>query len=34
VMCGGEWVVRNFHHRDEERIASRYRDIVGRLALG
>jgi formimidoylglutamate deiminase len=33
VMCGGEWVVRDFHHRDEERIAARYRDSVTRLAL-
>jgi len=33
VMCGGEWVVRDFHHRDEARIAARYRDTVIRLAL-
>jgi len=33
VMCGGEWVVRDFHHRDEERIAARYRSTVARLAL-
>jgi formimidoylglutamate deiminase len=32
VMCGGEWVVRDFHHRDEERIAARYRDAVTTLA--
>jgi formimidoylglutamate deiminase len=33
VMCGGEWVVRDFHHRDEERIAARYRESVAQLAL-
>ena len=33
VMCGGEWVVRDFRHRDEERIAARYRDTVTRLSL-
>jgi formimidoylglutamate deiminase len=33
VMCGGEWVVRDFRHRDEERIAARYRASVERLAL-
>ncbi len=32
VMCGGEWVVRDFRHRDEARIASRYRATVGGLA--
>ena len=32
VLCGGEWVVRDFRHRDETRIAARYRDTVGRLA--
>jgi formimidoylglutamate deiminase len=32
VMCGGAWVVRDFHHRDEERIAARYRATVTRLA--
>ena len=32
VMCGGAWVVRDFHHRDEERIAARYRRVVERLA--
>lgn len=31
VMCGGRWVVRGFHHFDEERIAARYRDTVSRL---
>ncbi len=25
VMAGGDWVVRDFRHRDEERIAERYR---------
>ena len=32
VMVGGEWVVRNFVHRDEERIAARYRSNMERLA--
>ncbi|HEX7917075.1 formimidoylglutamate deiminase [Rudaea sp.] len=32
VMANGEWVVRDFRHRDEERIAARYRDTVTRLA--
>lgn len=32
VMCGGRWVVRDFHHHDEERIAARYRETVRRLA--
>ncbi|MEI7037062.1 formimidoylglutamate deiminase [Fulvimonas yonginensis] len=32
VMCGGRWVVRDFHHHDEERIAQRYRHAVQRLA--
>ncbi|WP_049622883.1 formimidoylglutamate deiminase [Frateuria defendens] len=32
VLCGGEWVVRDFHHRDEERIAARYRAVVEELA--
>jgi formimidoylglutamate deiminase len=32
VMVGGEWVVRDFHHRDEQRIAARYRDALQRLA--
>ncbi len=32
VMVSGEWVVRDFRHRDEERIAGRYRDTVQRLA--
>lgn len=32
VMAGGEWVVRDFHHRDGARIAARYRGVVERLA--
>ncbi len=32
VMVGGEWVVRDFRHRDEARIAARYRATVGALA--
>jgi formimidoylglutamate deiminase len=32
VMVNGAWVVRDFHHRDEERIAARYRGTAGRLA--
>ncbi|MFC4527376.1 formimidoylglutamate deiminase [Dyella halodurans] len=32
VMVGGEWVVRHFMHRDEERIAARYRSTMERLA--
>jgi formimidoylglutamate deiminase len=31
VMVGGRWQVRDFHHRDEERIAARYRRAVARL---
>lgn len=31
VMAAGQWVVRNHRHRDEERIAARYRTIVERL---
>lgn len=34
VMCGGQWVVRSFRHRDEARIAARYRAVVERLASG
>jgi formimidoylglutamate deiminase len=33
VMCGGQWVVRDFLHRDEERIAARYREAVQRLVI-
>ncbi|TAL87960.1 MAG: formimidoylglutamate deiminase, partial [Rhodanobacter sp.] len=32
VMCAGQWVVRNFLHRDEARIAARYRTVVEKLA--
>jgi len=32
VMRAGQWVVRGFRHRDEERIAARYRTAVQRLA--
>ncbi len=32
VMANGRWVVRDFHHRDEERIAARYREAVRELA--
>lgn len=32
VMVNGEWVVRDFHHRDEERIAARFRATVEQLA--
>jgi formimidoylglutamate deiminase len=32
VMSGGRWVVRDFHHHDEARIAGRYRDTLERLA--
>lgn len=31
VMVGGRWQVRDFRHRDEERIAARYRGVVSRL---
>ena len=34
VMAGGQWVVRDFHHRDEERIAARYRTAMAHLAAG
>jgi formimidoylglutamate deiminase len=34
VMADGEWVVRDFHHRDEVRIAARYRETVEALATG
>jgi formimidoylglutamate deiminase len=33
VMCGGEWVVRDFIHRDEARIAARYIETVRNLSL-
>ncbi|HEX7817377.1 formimidoylglutamate deiminase [Dyella sp.] len=32
VMVGGQWVVRDFHHRDEAGIAARYRAVVEQLA--
>ena len=32
VMVNGEWAVRDFRHRDEERIAARYRETAKRLA--
>ncbi len=32
VMCGGRWVVRDFHHHDEARIATRYRQVVDQIA--
>ena len=31
VMTSGRWQVRDFRHRDEERIAARYRHTVARL---
>lgn len=31
VMVNGDWVVRDFQHRDEQRIASRYKAVVERL---
>lgn len=31
VMVNGEWVVRDFQHRDEARIAARYRAVIARL---
>ena len=34
VMVNGAWVVRDFRHRDEELIASRYRETLQRLARG
>ena len=32
VMVGGKWVVRDFHHADEQRIAARYRDTLQRIS--
>jgi formimidoylglutamate deiminase len=32
VLAAGEWVVRDFRHRDEDRIAARYRATLGQLA--
>jgi formimidoylglutamate deiminase len=34
VLAGGEWVVRDFHHRAEDRIAADYRAAVEALAAG
>ena len=34
VMTGGRWQVRDFRHRDEERIGVRYGAVVERLASG
>jgi len=34
VMAGGERIVRDFRHRDEARIAARYRETVEALAAG
>lgn len=34
VMANGEWVVRDRRHRDEERIAARFRKVVETLASG
>ena len=34
VMAGGKWVVRDFQHRDEARLAARYRTAVERMAKG
>ncbi|GAB2577780.1 formimidoylglutamate deiminase [Dyella jejuensis] len=31
VMAGGEWVVRDFQHRDEARIAARYRAVMEQM---
>lgn len=33
VMASGAWVVRDFHHRDEERIGRRFRETVGELTV-
>jgi hypothetical protein len=30
-MVNGEWVVRDFRHRDEERVATRYGESSRRL---
>lgn len=34
VMANGEWVVRDFHHRAEDRVAADYRAAVEALAAG
>ena len=31
VMVNGDWVIRDFQHRDEARIAARYRAVVAKL---
>jgi formimidoylglutamate deiminase len=31
-MVNGEWVVRGFRHRDEARIAARFRACVEKIA--
>ncbi|HET9034542.1 MAG TPA: formimidoylglutamate deiminase [Dokdonella sp.] len=31
VIVNGDWVVRDFRHRDEARIAARYRAVIARL---
>ena len=31
VLCGGRWVVRDFQHHDEARIAARYQRTVAAL---
>ncbi|MEO6967361.1 MAG: formimidoylglutamate deiminase [Rhodanobacteraceae bacterium] len=33
AMVNGEWAVRDFHHRDEDRIAERFRAVAKQLAL-
>ena len=32
VMVDGEWVVRDFRHRDEDAIAVRYRQSINRIS--
>ncbi|MGH8146667.1 MAG: formimidoylglutamate deiminase [Rhodanobacteraceae bacterium] len=33
VMAGGEWVVRDFRHRDQDRVAENYRKAVEALVI-
>jgi formimidoylglutamate deiminase len=33
VLVGGKWVVRDFHHHDEQAIAVRYREAVEALVV-
>jgi formimidoylglutamate deiminase len=33
VMVDGEWVVRDFRHRDEEAVAARYRQAIARIGI-